>query len=108
LLAAVLVAVAAPGVGAASPKQATVELGDDYFDPGRVTIRQGGKVVWQWVGSNPHNVALKAPGASKVVKRSRLKESGRFTHRFDLRGRWTAVCEIHPRKMTMRVVVKRR
>jgi plastocyanin len=108
LLVAAVLAVAVPAaVDAAAPKTARVELGDDYFDPETVTIRRHGTVTWRWVGENPHNVALTKPGAHRVATRSRLKESGRFSYVFDQAGTWRAVCEVHPRKMRMKVVVKR-
>lgn len=106
ITAAALVTAAVPAV-AASPTTATVLVKDDFFKPKEVTIRKGGTVTWRWRGSNPHNVAIKRPGSSKVVKRSAVKKSGRYTSRFRAIGTWRVLCEIHPVGMRMRVIVKR-
>ena len=80
---------------------------DDFFKPERVVIKKGGQVTWRWRGSNPHNVALKPPGSSHVSKRSTVKTSGHYTTRFRKVGKWHVLCEIHPTKMRMRVIVRR-
>ena len=100
--AAVLVALAVPAT-AATP---VVLVKDNFFKPDRVVIKKGGQVTWRWRGSNPHNVAIKKPGTNRVVKRSTVKTEGSYTTRFRSTGRWRVLCEIHPRNMTMRVIVK--
>lgn len=87
----------------AAPTEVLVK--DDVFKPKQVTIKKDSRVTWRWKGSNPHNVALKRPGSSKVVKRSPLKTSGRFTYRFRTAGTWKVLCEIHER-MKMKVIVR--
>lgn len=99
-VAAVLLAVPAT---AATP---VVKVKDNFFKPKKVTIKKGGKVTWRWKGSNPHNVALKKPGSSKVSKRSAIKSSGHFTYKFRRAGTWKVLCEVHPTQMRMKVVVK--
>ena len=93
---------------AQSPDSATVKVRDDFFKPKKVTIKKGGKVTWKWRGSsNPHNVAIKKPGADKVSKRSAVKTGkGKYSYTFKRTGTWRVLCEIHPRNMKMRVVVK--
>lgn len=83
----------------------TVAVKDNFFKPKKVTIKKGGKVTWKWKGSNPHNVAIKKPGSSKVAKRSTTKTSGSYTSRFRSTGTWRVLCEVHPTEMRMRVVV---
>ena len=104
LTAAALLAATVPAV--ASPLSAEVLVKDDFFKPKLVTIKKGGTVVWRWKGSNPHNVAIKKPGSSKVVKRSSVKTSGKYDYKFRSTGTWRIVCEIHPVNMRMKVVVK--
>ena len=102
ITAAVAVAAAVPAT-AATP---VVLVKDDFFKPERVVIKKGGKVTWRWKGRNPHNVAIKKPGTNRVVKRSTVKTSGTYTTRFRSTGKWRVLCEIHPRNMTMRVIVR--
>ena len=84
-----------------------VKVDDNFFKPGKVTVKKGGKVVWKWVGSNPHNVELRKPNG-KRAKSSPIKTSGKFRHRFRKVGKWRAICVVHPTTMRMKVVVKKR
>ena len=95
-------AVLVPAVHAA-PVEVLVK--DDFFKPRSITIKKDRLVTWRWRGENPHNVAIKRAGSSRVVKRSALKTSGRFTYQFRRTGTWKAVCEVHD-GMTMKVVVR--
>ena len=107
-IAAVAVIAASVPATAASPESASVKVRDDFFKPKAVTIKKGGKVTWRWRGSdNPHNVAIKKPGETKVFRRSAVKtSSGKYSYTFKRTGTWRVLCEIHPRDMKMRVVVK--
>lgn len=102
-IAAAAVVVAGVPATAATP---VVLVKDNFFKPERVVIKKGGKVTWRWRGSNPHNVAIKKPGTNRVVKRSTIKTEGSYTTRFRRIGKWRVLCEIHPRNMTMRVIVR--
>jgi len=79
---------------------------DNFFKPKSVTIKKGGSVTWRWKGTNTHNVAIKKPGTSKVVKRSKFKTKGTYTTSFRARGTWKVLCEVHPQNMRMKVIVK--
>ncbi len=102
IAAGVLVSVSVPAVGAPP----VVLVKDNFFKPKRVTIGKGARVVWRWRGENPHNVALKKPGSSRVFKRSVIKTSGTYRPRFRAVGTWRVLCEVHPRDMRMRVIVR--
>jgi plastocyanin len=104
LTGAALLAASVPAV--ASPLSAESLVKDNFFKPKLVTIKKGGTVLWRWKGSNPHNVAIKKPGSSKVVKRSSVKTSGKYDYKFRSTGTWRVLCEIHPVNMRMKVVVK--
>lgn len=106
-LALLLITVVAVSVPLAHAAPTKVLVRDNFFKPKKVKIKKGSKVRWRWRGSNPHNVALRKPGSRKVVKRSALKTSGRFTYRFRRAGKWRAVCDVHPTTMRMRIIVRR-
>jgi len=83
-----------------------VKIKDNFFNPERVTIEKNDKVTWRWKGSDVHNVAIKKPDSSKIAVRSSIKTSGHYTHQFGRVGTWRILCETHPRKMRMKVVVR--
>jgi plastocyanin len=83
-----------------------VKVKDNFFKPDLVTIDKGDKVRWVWKGSNVHNVAIKKPGRNRIARASAFKVDGRFTHQFGRVGTWRILCESHPRKMRMKVVVR--
>jgi len=99
-----LVAVAVPVAHAATER---VKVKDNFFKPKLVEIVKGDKVRWVWRGSDIHNVALKRPGSRRITHASAFKTEGRFTFRFRRVGTWRVLCETHPRKMRMRVIVSR-
>jgi plastocyanin len=82
-----------------------VKIKDNFFKPERVEISKGDKVLWRWKGSNLHNVAIKKPGHSGIAFASAFKTDGKYSHKFGRVGTWKILCENHPRKMRMKVVV---
>ena len=83
-----------------------VKVKENIFKPDEVTIKKGDRVRWLWRGDDQHNVAIKKPGTNKVVRRSALKIDGKFVHEFGKTGTWRVLCEVHPRKMRMQVIVR--
>lgn len=102
-LSLVIAALLAPAAFAATTD---VKLKDNFFKPDEVTITKGDSVRWLWRGDNPHNVAIKKPDSNVVAIRSAVKTDGKFVHRFRKVGTWKVLCEIHPRKMRMNVIVR--
>ena len=92
-------------VSAAQAATVDVKVKDNFFNPERVEIAKGDKVTWLWRGDDLHNVAIKKPNRSAISTASELQVNGRFTHRFGRVGTWRILCENHPRKMRMKVVV---
>ena len=82
-----------------------VKLKDNFFKPDRVEIAKGDKVVWRWKGENIHDVAGKKPGSDTIAFASEFKREGKYSHKFGKVGTWNILCETHPRKMRMKVVV---
>jgi plastocyanin len=82
-----------------------VKIKDYFFKPDRVEIAKGDKVLWRWKGSDLHNVAIKKPGSNKIAFASAFKTDGKYSHKFGKVGTWKILCENHPRRMRMKVVV---
>jgi plastocyanin len=111
--AAVLVPAASGSGTAVKPKPVvkTVRIGDDFYAPGKVTIKHGQSVHWIWDKTNfdSHNVTLiQGPKAVKPGKfTSATGSSGiRFQRQFLTPGTYHFECTIHL-SMNMTVIVKR-
>jgi plastocyanin len=106
LLAALLgtLVVAAPALS----KRKTVEVDDNYFvkegKPRTVTVALNDTVVWEWEGSNPHNVTV-TKGPAKFS--SPTKSSGRYSKKLKKAGTYKIVCTIHQPGMRMTLKVQR-
>ena len=103
----ITLSLALAGILAPVAYAATVEVKvkDNFFKPDRVEIDKGDNVRWVWRGSDLHNVAIKKPGSDNISTASAFKVDGKFTHTFGRVGTWRILCESHPRKMRMKVVV---
>lgn len=104
LLAATLATLLA--AGPAQSARRTLEVDDNYFvregAAPTVTVRRNDTVVWEWEGSNPHNVTV-TRGPARF--RSDTKTSGTYRRRVTRRGTYRIVCTIHrpDMRMTLRV-----
>ena len=79
----------------------TVTLNDTLYKPPDIMIRAGQTVTWVWDdGSVVHDVV--SEGGSEEFK-SKLQNSGTFTHTFSTPGRYSYYCTVHP---NMRGTVK--
>jgi len=103
-LAVAITAILVPLAHAATTE---VKVKDNFFKPDRVEIKKGDKVLWRWKGSDLHNVAGKKPGTNNIAFASEFKTDGKYSHRFRKVGTWKLLCENHPRKMRMKVIVSR-
>jgi plastocyanin len=101
-LAVAITAILVPLAHAATTE---VKIKDNFFKPDRVEIKKGDKVLWRWKGSDLHNVAGKKPGSNNIAFASAFKTDGKYSHRFGKVGTWKLLCENHPRKMRMKVIV---
>jgi len=92
-----------PGAGAAPKK--TITLGDNFFAPGKKTVRRGTKVRFKWVGNNSHNVTKRRGPGGGIRSRTTSSDGVNFAKRFTKRGTYRFVCTIHPSEMrfTLRV-----
>jgi plastocyanin len=110
LLPVVLLAALAATLFAAIPavsKRRNVEVGDDYFvrsgSPPTVRVNRNDSVVWQWEGSNPHNVTVTS-GPARF--RSRTQSSGTYSKKVTRRGTYRILCTIHAPSMRMTLRVR--
>jgi plastocyanin len=83
-----------------------LEIGDDFFRPGRITAKVGETVTWNFTGSRPHSVTVaNGPrGFSSVYWGSRAGESYSVTP--TVKGTYRLVCLVHPTTMAETLVVK--
>ena len=74
----------------------TVKVDDNVISPKTVTLKQGDKIRFQWVGDAPHNVkgaGINIGTRTSGTKTVTVKKAGRF------------VCTIHP-GMTGRIKLR--
>jgi plastocyanin len=83
-----------------------LEIGDDFFRPGRITARAGETVTWNFNGDRPHSVTVaNGPrGFSSVYWGSPKGESYSVTPK--VKGTYKLVCLVHPTTMAQTLVVK--
>ena len=94
-----VLAVAAGAAAASGPK--TVNLGDNFFKPTKVTVTAGTTVTWKWTGGNTHNVTV-VSGPEKF--HSGDQDTGTYTHTMVKPGTYKIVCTFHPgMEMTLKV-----
>jgi plastocyanin len=93
-----------PGSGAtgASAATANVDVADNVFTPGMITVTAGDTVHWAWSGSNPHSVE----STSSEAFSSNVQTAGTFDHTFNTAGTFTYQCGVHGAAMTGTVVVQ--
>lgn len=72
------------------PPGANVAVGDNFFTPANFAATVGNAVVWQWAGSNLHNVTFNNgdPG-------SNTQNSGTFSRTFTAAGTFDYHCSVH-------------
>jgi plastocyanin len=109
-LIALLVAVAAVAAAIAVPALAatkTVKVGPQTsFGPKSLSIKSGDTVRFRWTGSLPHDVVItKGPGISRTKTISRVRTSGTVSKKFNTKGTYSILCQVHRPKMKMTIKV---
>jgi plastocyanin len=90
LVAAVAAAIAVPALAATK----TVKVGPQRsFGPKSLSIKSGDTVKFQWTGKLPHNVRISAGPKKGTISKVRTK--GTVSKRFNTKGTYTVVCDIH-------------
>jgi plastocyanin len=71
---------------------AEVLVQDDFFDPERIRVTEGGTVTWRFAGRTPHTVTALDGGFD-----SGIRDSGdSFAYTFEAAGTYEYVCVLHP------------
>ena len=99
---------APPAHGAA---RKTVNIGDNYLAPGKLSVKRGTTVTWRWpgydLGGDVHDVGLAA--GPKGVKRFRSQAAStdyRFSRKLTVPGTYRLNCSLH-HEMRMTISVRR-
>jgi plastocyanin len=95
---------AKPDAGSAVFGRTPLEIGDDFFRPGRVRAKTGEPVVWNFGGTRPHSVSV-ANGPRGFSSVYWGQTSGTYSFTPKVRGTYRLVCLVHPTTMaqTLRV-----
>ena len=93
-------------VGAAG-QTAAVKIADFSFTPS-VKVAKGGKVTWDWAGSNaPHSVVGTSDNAKALLKSDRISGGkGTYEVTFAAAGTYKYQCGVHGDSMAGEVVVE--
>ena len=82
-----------------------VEVGDEFFRPGKITAKVGQPVTWTFSGSRPHSVTVaNGPRGFSSVYWGQTK--GSYTVTPKVKGTYKLVCLVHPTTMAETLVVK--
>ena len=112
-------ALAATGLTAAiGPAQAgttkvvkrSVEVGDYYFAPEKMTVKKNTYVYWKWPegGGDGHDVALvKGPKGAKKFASDVFFADETYRRRLTVPGTYRIICTLHETQMKQTIVVKR-
>lgn len=74
-----------------------VDVGDNFFKPDAVTATVGTKIVWQWKGTQPHNVKATE---GEDFRSGEPATSGTFEYTLDKAGAIKYLCEFHGAPMS--------
>ena len=106
-LAACALVPATAGAGAGPTK--TVTIHDNYFTPGKLTVKSGTTIRWTFPSglTNTHDVMLdKHPRGVKMFMSDYAAGDYSYKHKLTTPGTYTFLCELH-QGMNMKIVVKR-
>lgn len=80
----------------AQSKSASVDIGDNFFDPKDLTIPVGTTVTWTNNGNNPHTVTADDESFDSGASPAEYMQNGdRFSHTFTTAGKFPYYCRVH-------------
>lgn len=95
------------GSSASGKATKTVNVGDDFFDPESLIVKEDTTIKFEWVGVDDHNV-FKQQGPGRYFESDNTDETGFvYSHKFKKPGRYVLGCILHE-DMDMDLRVKRR
>jgi plastocyanin len=109
-LTAALGAVIVLGGGSQASGRATktVELGDNFFNPPSMTIKQGATIDFTWIGEDVHEVTQSDQSPGKYFNSGFTDDTGFvYPHQFKRAGNYVILCTLHE-DMVMNLKVKKR
>lgn len=84
---------ATPVPNAASASSGQVAISNFTFQPGNITVKRGGKIVWTNRDSMAHTVTVdQAQGPASAP----LNQGDSYTYTFETAGTFNYHCNIHP------------
>jgi plastocyanin len=82
-----------------------LEIGDDFFRPGKVRAKVGQTVTWNFGGGRPHSVTVaNGPRGFSSIYWGRTR--GSYTVTPTVRGTYRLVCLVHPTTMAQTLKVE--
>jgi plastocyanin len=101
---------AAALVPAAAPKKKTIEVGDNYFAPAKVTVAKGATVTFKWPSAEEagdvHDVKLKSgPKGVKKFHSEQASADYSYKRKLTVAGTYKLVCTLHE-EMKLTIAVK--
>ncbi len=96
---------AKPGAGSAVFSGTALEIGDDFFRPGRITAKAGEPVLWNFGGTRPHSVSV-ANGPRGFSSIYWGQTSGTYSFTPKVKGTYRLVCLVHPTTMAQTLKVE--
>jgi plastocyanin len=108
VLAGVALLGAAPAVaGSGTPQRKTVEVGDNFYAPAKLTVNRGSRITWVWPDEaiDVHDVKLsKGPKGVKKFQSEPAAGGYRYKRTLTVPGLYKIVCTLHEEmRMTIRV-----
>lgn len=79
---------------------AMVDVGDNFFEPQKLTIQAGVTVVWEHIGNAPHTVTAddgswdSSPGCPEDISKC-MQNGDTFRQAFEVPGEVPYYCKIH-------------
>ncbi len=70
-----------------------VTIGDNFYEPTRVTVPVGGSVTWTNGGNEPHTATARD---REALQSGTLTPGENFTETFEAAGTYEYFCEFHP------------
>jgi plastocyanin len=93
-----------------APKKKTIEVGDNFFAPAKVTLAKGATVTFKWPSAEEagdvHDVKLKSgPKGAKKFHSEQASADYAYKRKLTVAGTYKLVCTLHE-EMKITIAVK--